>query len=771
MILCKINFLKQLVIMIFLTLFSSQIFAVSFLDEYFKLKSRGDDKSAQEVLQNWNTNNFEENSYKKYFLSLANDKIEDFWNLYQDISKNKKLLKLQHESIKKIIELDLKATKSIVNNFKKFDKVAKVMLERLQGQPEGVDFTTHYLKWILKNKKVRELCREQRSRWISQNSLALGEVLSGLDACPMTYNDFVYRVRALIFSGNESKAQSEINEFVVINKLADWEKAYLQAIYFTHVGDPTAAYAVVIPFESSIKNVSDYYENLFYISQRAGELAKAEEIINHLIKGTYNKSRKKELTFQKAFLFYQTKRYIEANKLFTELIRTHPSHRRINKSKEYDDLTWLSGWCYYLAKDFENARESLTKNKRWANDKARNLYWLAQAEWMLDNRLIALSYYRQLALPVLNGKAFSYYNYLAWLRFEANKKDAASELLKNNLDSIKLGRNLYALPDFSTNPSTLLEEYGSYFEDFGATDEGSVQIINKDELVSIAAQEIKGIEINTSIDLKNQMIWADDLNRWGYGDLAKWHLYEVEKNLKTKTSIEPLIEYYTDKKYYNRALLLANAVISPFGKNLNKREEPLLWSSLFPKAYESTVENEAKKRNIHPYLLWSIMKAETQYKPDAISPVGAMGLMQFMPYTSKKVAEILKEDHRAEQLFVPDNAIKYGAAYLKKLSDELGGQYPLIAAAYNGGPHRVKLWLRNYRDRDNTNMDYDVFIEHIPFNETRTYVKRVLSYILTYQKLYEDKLDAKTTRWIIEKIPFKLREPILLKEEWPTVQN
>ena len=64
-------------------------------------------------------------------------------------------------------------------------------------------------------------------------------------------------------------------------------------------------------------------------------------------------------------------------------------------------------------------------------------------------------------------------------------------------------------------------------------------------------------------------------------------------------------------------------------------------------------------------------------------------------------------------------------------------------------------------------MEYDVFIEHIPFNETRTYVKRVVNYILTYQKIYEDKLDIKSSKWILEKIPYKLKEPLLLKEEWP----
>ena len=254
------------------------------------------------------------------------------------------------------------------------------------------------------------------------------------------------------------------------------------------------------------------------------------------------------------------------------MILTHPSHKRKIKSKEYDDLTWLSAWCYYLAKDFERAQETLIKNKKWANDRARTLYWLAQTEWALDKRIEALAHFRQLALPILNGKSFSYYNYLAWLRFEANKNFAATELIKNQFNSIKSGRNLYALPDFSTDPSDLLEEYGSYFEDFGATDEANVQSIVPDEQAVIDAQVTKGIQTNTSTELKNELSWADDLIKWGYGDLAKWHLFEVEKTLRTEFAVEPLIEYYNNKKYFYRSLQLANNVISPLGKNLNRRE-------------------------------------------------------------------------------------------------------------------------------------------------------------------------------------------------------
>lgn len=747
-------------------LFSLQLMALNHLDEYFKFKSEGKHKSARTILNKWNPKGFEESSYKKYFLAINDNTTNQFWDLYQDLSRSKKLLKLQHESIRRILEIDLESSKDTTKKLKNFNKVAKQMLENLRAQPEGLEYELIYLKWILKNKNIQELCKTERNRWLSQTTLNLSEVVLGLESCPITFKDFIYRIRMLIFSGEEKKAQLEINEFVETKKLADWEKAFLQAVYFSNMGDPTSAFSKIIPFQNEVAKNEDYHLNLFYISQRAGELAKAEQIINRILESTANLKEKNEILFQKAFLFYQTRRYPEAIKILNNLVKTHPSHRRKVKSRQYDDLTWLRAWCYYLAHDYENAQEALMENRKWARDKARNLYWLAQTEWALDNRMMAVALFRQLALPVIDGKFFSYYNYLGWLRFESYKSYATSEILKTQLNAIKSGRGMYVIPDPNMNPLDLLNEYESYFEDIGATDEGSIAIINQEDEAHDAG-EIKGIKISTSAELKNEMSWADDLIKWGYRDLAKWHLFEVEKTLSNKVQAEPLVKYYTKNKYYNRALSLTQNITSPSGRKLNLKSDPLLWGSLFPKAYESSVESEAKKRKVQPYLIWSIMKAETQYKYDAISPVGAVGLMQFMPYTSQKVAIMLNEEHDTENMFDPETAVKYGATYLRKLSDELGGQFPLVAAAYNGGPHRVKLWLRNFKEKDGTNMEYDMFVEHIPFNETRTYVKRVMSFVLTYQKLYEDKLDYKSSKWLVEKIPFKLKEPIVLKEEWP----
>lgn len=741
------------------------------LHQYFKYKSEGQHRSAKKTLDKWVPKSQEEEYYKKYFTALNENKTELYWELYQQLVKNRKLLKLQHEAIKKIIENDLSAKNSTTKKIKEFPKVAKNMLRSLRGQPEGVEYELLYLKWILKNKNLKELCQTERQRWLSQSTLQISEVMQGLESCAVTYDDFIYRIRMLIFAGEEIKAQEEINQYIELEKFEPWRKAYLQAVYYSNVGDPASAFATIRDFKKELLDSNDYDDNYFFIAQRAGELKAAEEAIDHILaKPGLKPQQSKEFSFQKAFLFYQTKRYKEALPILNRLIRTHTSHKKKNKSREYDDLTWLRAWCAYLAKDFDRARELLLENKKWARDKVRNLYWLAQTEWALDRQVEAVVLFKQLALPVIEGRFFSYYNYLAWLRFESYKSFAATELMREQLGHIKSGRRLFAMPDFSMNPIRLAEDYQSYFEDVGATDEGNISIINQeDELTD--QEKTSGIQARSAADLKNELSWADDLIKWGYRDLAKWHLFEIEKNLTTRHQAEPLIKYYLEQGYYNRALSLTNSVSSSTGKKLNLREEPLLWKSLYPLAFEKDVREQAQKRGISPYLVWAIMKAETQYKQDAISPVGALGLMQFMPYTSQKVALMLQEEHRSEMLFDPAVAVRYGAMYLKKLGDELGGQLPLMAAAYNGGPHRVKLWLRNLKQRDGSNLDFDVFVEHIPFNETRTYTKRVISFYLTYQKLYEEKFNDKTMKWLVEKNPFQPKEPILLKEEWPLDRN
>ena len=108
---------------------------------------------------------------------------------------------------------------------------------------------------------------------------------------------------------------------------------------------------------------------------------------------------------------------------------------------------------------------------------------------------------------------------------------------------------------------------------------------------------------------------------------------------------------------------------------------------------------------------------------DVRSRAGAIGLMQLMPATGKQVARSINLPYSGlDTLTNPEVNIRLGTTYLGQMADRYGGNQVLATAAYNAGPHRVDAWLPQVGD-----LDARVWIENIPFNETRAYVRRVLA--------------------------------------------
>lgn len=147
----------------------------------------------------------------------------------------------------------------------------------------------------------------------------------------------------------------------------------------------------------------------------------------------------------------------------------------------------------------------------------------------------------------------------------------------------------------------------------------------------------------------------------------------------------------------------------------------------FPKAFDKKITQYAIDRNINPAWAFAIARRESSFMPDARSSAGAKGLMQIMPATAKEL-----KGSRVENwyLYNAENNIELGTKYLRELLDKNKGNHVLATASYNAGPHRIKRWLRNEK-----NMPADVWIETIPFKETRNYVKSVLA----YQEIYQHK--------------------------------
>jgi soluble lytic murein transglycosylase len=157
------------------------------------------------------------------------------------------------------------------------------------------------------------------------------------------------------------------------------------------------------------------------------------------------------------------------------------------------------------------------------------------------------------------------------------------------------------------------------------------------------------------------------------------------------------------------------------------------WDDLalrFPVNYLSEVQSNAKRQDLEPAIIFGLIRQESMMDENAKSAVGALGLMQIMPETGKQIAHKLKESWQSENsLFNPDINIKYGAFYYKQLLSRFDGHFALAMAAYNAGPNRVVKWL----PVDKT-LPADIWIETIPYKETRKYVTSVLAYATIYQQ-------------------------------------
>ncbi len=157
-----------------------------------------------------------------------------------------------------------------------------------------------------------------------------------------------------------------------------------------------------------------------------------------------------------------------------------------------------------------------------------------------------------------------------------------------------------------------------------------------------------------------------------------------------------------------------------------------VWTFAYPRPYWIDVQNFSKNAGIDPYLALAIMREESLYQADVVSPASARGLMQLMPYTGKRVAKIIGLQLKDEKdLFDPKINIQLGTSYLGQISRRFG-EVIQIAGSYNAGPGRMKEWLKRFPDRD-----LDEFVESIPYIETRNYVKRVFRTHQLYKAIYE----------------------------------
>lgn len=150
----------------------------------------------------------------------------------------------------------------------------------------------------------------------------------------------------------------------------------------------------------------------------------------------------------------------------------------------------------------------------------------------------------------------------------------------------------------------------------------------------------------------------------------------------------------------------------------------------FPIGYRDSMELAAKKTALQLQWLFAIIRQESAFMPDARSPVGALGLMQLMPDTARQVARGEKINITSDQLLQPATNIRLGSVYLRDMAQRYNGNRILATAAYNAGPNRISKILREQSET----LSADVWIELLPYRETREYVQSVLAFAVIYSQ-------------------------------------
>src|SRR5579863_3266966 len=147
----------------------------------------------------------------------------------------------------------------------------------------------------------------------------------------------------------------------------------------------------------------------------------------------------------------------------------------------------------------------------------------------------------------------------------------------------------------------------------------------------------------------------------------------------------------------------------------------------YPRPYPKAVAEASTLASIPADWIWAVMRQESLFRKDAVSHADARGLMQMLPATAAAVARRWHLPHlRKDALFDPSVAIPLGAAHLRELLDRHSGQLTLSLAAYNAGSTAAARWLPPH------SMDADVWVENIPYSETRAYVQHIMEHIVAF---------------------------------------
>ncbi len=372
----------------------------------------------------------------------------------------------------------------------------------------------------------------------------------------------------------------------------------------------------------------------------------------------------------------------EAIKIYQDVIKQFPA--------ETEDALWGIGWTYFLTRDYKKASETFTKLSQNYND-TKYFYWKARSLEAAGEK--ALDIYQ-----TIMKKDRDFYSIMSYVRMKKSSTESITKETNISNDEIK---NNETNPPKS--PHTPLWERGAG----GDFNEKAVGV------TPVASKRNERVEVLIEIGL------------------SKEALLELIQISKANSSLDDLLYIALKFQELGEYQYMVNLT-----ERLSCAEKmrPLC----YPRAYWDTVELLSKKHSVDPFLILSVVREESKFDLNARSNAGALGLMQIIPRTAYRLDHKLKLGiTSASKIYNQNENLHLGTYYLSTLIKEFGS-YSYAVAAYNAGEETVRRWIQkgNYKSADE-------FIEDIPYNETRNYVKRILTTLFEYKRIYPKEGDTK----------------------------
>jgi soluble lytic murein transglycosylase len=340
---------------------------------------------------------------------------------------------------------------------------------------------------------------------------------------------------------------------------------------------------------------------------------------------------------------------------------------------------WRVGWTYYRTARYREAGESLRAlvEQHDGEFEPQALYWMARAGDQ-QHQAEAQDYYKKLC----QRHRFSYYCQLARERI----KDLPG-------------------PESPLESSMVSAEPGK---------DGVAATVSRADIAQQSAYR-RAVELHTiglNADAAHEVAWL------------------TERYSRDPDALVSLSTMLNEVGAYHQALRLARARFRDQLERTGGTFAPSLWNAAYPTGLLPTIRLQGAK-GVDPYLIAAIIREESQYDVKAVSRVGAIGLMQVMPTTANTVAQrVGLPTVGREDLFDQETNIRIGVRYVEQLLEQFSGNLVYTIASYNAGPLAVGNWIAQYRGQGQ-----DEFVELIPYQETRQYVKRVLRAYREYVRL------------------------------------